>query len=232
MELKNPMVELGRGTTGKTIRYKLGDLKSILIGGISGSGKSTLINNVLKQIEDDAQVFIIDLKRVCFLNFKKKCTVITDAADIPRLLQATCDTIESRYIEMERNETDKCTRPRAVLVIDEMADFMLKVGAKEKNQLHYILSMGRQANVSVIGATQSPSKRVLGSLIVDQFQTKIGLRVNNRYASNIIINRGGCENLAQYSAILVSPDGYTCEMRLLPPQGELKVVENLDKIAY
>ena len=131
--MKDPEIKLGRSITGKTISYKLGDLKSILIGGISGSGKSTLINNIIEQIKDDTQVFIIDLKRVCFLNYKTTCTVITDEHDIPVLLQKMCDFLEARYIEMEDAGTDKCSRPRVVLVVDEMADFMLKVTKKENN---------------------------------------------------------------------------------------------------
>ena len=231
--MKDPEIKLGRSTTGKTISYKLGDLKSILIGGISGSGKSTLINNIIEQIKDDAQVFIIDLKRVCFLNYKTTCTVITDEHDIPVLLQKMCDFLEARYIEMEEAGTDKCSRPRVVLVIDEMADFMLKVTKKEKQQLQQVLSLGRQANITVIGATQTPSKQVIGSLIADQFQTKIGLRTNNRYASNVIINKSGCEALPNFSAILIAPDGFSNEIRLLPPIGEKEVrVDDLDKIEY
>ena len=231
--MKDPEVKLGRSSVGKTVSYRLSDLKSILIGGISGSGKSTLINNIIKQIKDDAQVFIIDLKRVCFLNYKKDCTVITDEYDIPILLQKMCEFMEARYIEMENAGTDKCARPRVVLVIDEMADFMLKVGKKEKCQIQQILSLGRQANITVIGATQTPSKQVIGSLIADQFQTKIGLRVNNRYASNVIINKSGCENLPNYSAILIAPDGFSNEIRLLPPMGkEEELTHNLDRVEY
>lgn len=231
--LTDRRIVLGRSATGKEIAYTLGQMKSILIGGISGSGKSTLLNNIIYQAKKDAQIFIIDLKRVCYLPFKKDCTVITDAHDISPLLQKTVDFMEERYLEMERKNSDYCPYGRVVLVIDEMADFMLKIGKKERAQLQQILSLGRQANITVIAATQTPSKQVIGSLIADQFQTKIGLRTNNRYASTVIINKSGCESLPNYSAILLTPDGFDNEIRLNPPLGESReTITDLETIHF
>lgn len=225
-------ITLGRDSEGKLVQTTLPVMKSALIGGVSGSGKSTLLNNIIAQIvdNDSIQVVIIDLKRVCFLDFKDKCLVITDRNNIPQLFQQMCDVLEGRYIEMENANTDKCSRPHILLVIDEMADVMPSLDKKCKDQLHQILSLGRQANMTVVAATQTPSKTVLGSVIVDQFQTRIGLRVSNRYASQITIGEGGCERIPNFSAIVITANGHKIEMRLLPPQGEESAGQNLDKV--
>lgn len=224
-------ITLGRDTEGKLVQTTLTDMKSVLIGGVSGSGKSTLLRNIIEQIVDtDTQIVIVDLKRVCFLDFKEKCPVITDRNNIPPLFQQMCDVLEGRYIEMEEANTDVCTRPHILLIIDEMADVMPSLDKKCKDQLHQILSLGRQANMTVISATQTPSKTVLGSIIVDQFQTRIGLRVSNRYASQITIGEGGCERIPNFSAIVITANGHKIEMRLIPPKGSGFEKQNLDKI--
>ena len=225
-------ITLGRDTEGKLVNTTLSEMKSVLIGGVSGSGKSTLLRNIIEQIvdEDDVQIVIVDLKRVCFLDFKEKCPVVTDRNNIPPLFQQMCDVLEGRYIEMEEANTDICSRPHILLVIDEMADVMPSLDKKCKDQLHQILSLGRQANMTVVAATQTPSKTVLGSIIVDQFQTRVGLRVSNRYASQITIGEGGCERIPNFSAIVITANGHKIEMRLIPPKGSGFEKQNLDKI--
>ena len=231
MDGRNQKIILGRDTEGKSVVTSLAEMKSALIGGVSGSGKSTLLRSIISQVANtDAQVVIVDLKRVCFLNYKEKCPVITDRNNIPQLFQQMCDILEGRYIEMEEANTDVCNRPHILLVIDEMADVMPSLDKKCKDQLHQILSLGRQANMTVIAATQTPSKTVLGSIIVDQFQTRIGLRVSNRYASQITIGEGGCENIPNFSAIVITANGRKIEMRLIPPKGSGFEQQNLDKI--
>ncbi len=210
-------IVLGRSIEGKDVSFTLAEMKSTLIGGVSGSGKSTLLKSIVDQAKDIAQVVIIDAKRVSFMEFKDTCKVVTDVNEVPKLLQAVSDMVEGRYIEMEQNSTDICTRPHILLVIDEMANVLPYLNKNCKNQLHQILSLGRQANITVIGATQSPSKAVIGSLIVDQFQTRIGLRVSNRAASQVVIGEGGCERIANYSAIMITPHGYKVEMKLISP---------------
>ena len=226
-------ITIGKNTEGKRVSLTLAEMKSALIGGVSGSGKSCLLNHIVEQAKEEAQVIIIDAKRVCFLKYKQECLVITERNDVPRLLQKMCDMLESRYIEMEQNNTDICNHRHILLIIDEMADIMPRLDKKCKDQLLQILSLGRQANMTVIGATQSPSKSVLGPLVCDQFQTRIGLRVSNRYASQITIGEGGCERIPNFSAIMITPDGRKVEMRLLPPEidGQHKP-ENLDILEF
>lgn len=229
-------ITLGRGGDGKLVELTLGELKSTLIGGLSGSGKSSLLQHIVDQSKDQAQVFIVDLKRVGFLNFKKEenCHVITDLNKCPKLFQAITQEMENRYQEMERTNTDKCSKGRILVVIDEAAELIPFVENNVVDQIRRILSLGRAANITLIMATQSPSRRLLSGALVDLFPSRIALRCNSVYASKVVIDRGGAEKLPNYSALYVNPQGFQVQISLMPPigEGELDTSKTHDKIEW
>lgn len=215
-------ITLGRGSDGKLVEATLGDLKSTLIGGLSGSGKSSLLQHLVDQSCEQAQIFVIDLKRVGFLNFKgrKNCHIITDINKCPELFSKLTQEMEARYQEMERNNTDKCDKGRILVVIDEAGELLPFVDSNTTDQIRRILSLGRACKMTIVMATQSPSRRLLSGAIVDLFPSRIGLRCNSVYASKVVLDRGGAEKLPNFSALYMNPQGFFVQIQLLPPIGE------------
>lgn len=229
-------ITLGRGTDGKLVALTLGDLKSTLIGGLSGSGKSSLLQHIVNQAKEQAQVFVVDLKRVGFLQFKGQdnCHIITDINKCPKLFQKITQEMENRYQAMEQKGTDKCDKGRVLIVVDEAAELIPFVENNVVDQIRRILSLGRAANITLIMATQSPSRRLLSGALVDLFPSRIALRCNSVYASKVVIDRPGAEKLPNYSALYVNPQGFQVQISLLPPMGseELDTSKPHDKIEW
>lgn len=217
---EHPIV-LGRGGDGKKVEATLGELKSTLIGGLSGSGKSSLLQHIVNQAKDQAQVIIIDLKRVSYFRFmdEENVRVITDINKVPKLFQKITQELENRFREMEQARTDKCDKGRIVIIADELGELFPFIDQNTYDQIRRILSLGRAANITFIGATQSPTRRLLSGAIIDLFPSRIGLRCNSVYASKVCIERGGCEKLPNYSAIYVNPQGFQVQISLMPPIG-------------
>lgn len=233
--VEKPIV-LGRGSDGKLVEATLGELKSTLIGGLSGAGKSSLLQHIVNQAKDQAQVFVVDLKRVGFLPFKKEtnCHIITDINKCPKLFQVLTQEMENRYQFMEQNNTDKCDKGRILIVVDEAAELIPFIENNVVDQIRRILSLGRAANITLIMATQSPSRRLLSGALVDLFPSRIALRCNSVYSSKVVLDRPGAEKLPNFSALYVNPQGFQVQMVLMPPIGEEESATNKphDKIEW
>lgn len=229
-------ITLGRGSDGKLVSITLGELKSALIGGLSGSGKSSLLQHIVSQAKEQAQVFVVDLKRVGFLQFKGEdnCHIITDINKCPKLFQKISQEMENRYQAMERAGTDKCDKGRILVIVDEAAELIPFIESNVVDQIRRILSLGRAANITLIMATQSPSRRLLSGALVDLFPSRIALRCNSVYASKVVLDRPGAEKLPNYSALYVNPQGFQVQISLLPPigEGELDTSRPHDKIEW
>lgn len=217
---EHPIV-LGRGGDGKLVEATLGELKSTLIGGLSGSGKSSLLQHIVDQARDQAQVFVVDLKRIGYFRFMDdpNVKVITDINKVPKLFQKITQELENRFREMERERTDVCEKGRIVIVADELGELFPFIDQNTYDQIRRILSLGRASNITFIGATQSPTRRLLSGAIIDLFPSRIGLRCNSVYSSKVVIDRAGCEKLPNYSAIYVNPQGFQVQVSLMPPIG-------------
>ena len=222
---EKPIV-LGRGGDGRQVEITLGELKSTLIGGLSGSGKSTLLQHIVNQAKEQAQVIVLDMKRIGYFDFMDdpNVIVITDINKVPKMLQKITQELENRFREMEHERKDVCDKGRIVVVADELGEIMPNIDDNTYNQIRRILSLGRAANITFIGATQSPTRRLLSGALVDLFPSRIALRCNSVYASRVVLDRAGAERLPNYSALFVNPQGFQVQISLLPPVGS-KVVD-------
>lgn len=218
---EKPIV-LGRGGDGKLVEATLGELKSTLITGMSGSGKSTLMTHMIEQSIEQAQVFLIDMKRISYPQFKNvpNCHVITDINKVPKLFSKLSQELENRFVDCERKGINYCNAGRIVVYIDECAELLPYLDKNTYDQIRRILSLGRACNMTIIMATQQASRRILTGALLDLFCSKIGLRQNSIYASKIAIDRPGCEKLSDFSALYLNPQGFLTQFEVLPPNGE------------
>ena len=229
-------ITLGRKSDGTLFQQTLKDMGSLLIGGLSGAGKTALLQNIANQACEQAQVFIIDAKRVGYLKFKgrENCHVITSMEKFPDLLQKLVQELNSRYTTMERANTDVCKAGRILMIIDEAAEAFYGLSDNEKDQIRQILSLGRQCNITIVLATQSPSRRLLSGAITDMFTTHCALRTSSVYASKIILEERGAERIPRFSAIFAGVNGFKTQVRLMPPldQQEEDMYATHDKIEW
>lgn len=190
----------------------------LLVSGQSGSGKSVLIQSLLHTIcfdgEKDAQLILIDPKRVDLLDYKDVRHTIKYASDTPqdivKGLEYAVALMEGRYGEMQRKRQKKYNGSRVYVVIEELADLMTVKETRNKVQplIQRLCQLGRAANLCVIAATQCPLASVIPTSIAVNFDARVGLRVRNAQDSRNAIGVAGCESLPKHGyGYYYSPDG-------------------------
>lgn len=194
---------------------------TVLIGGTIGSGKSVLLDDILYNISakstGDALVGIIDLKRVQFVKWQKlphlqELGIAKDLASAFAMIDRVTAEMEERYRVMESKGEVKYTGTRIYLIIDEMADLMSHKGVEAK--LTHLLRLCRASNIAVIGATQSPSRKVITYAIRNNVVCTIGLRCSTSIESRQIVGVNGCEKLPRYGwAYMNNADGL-CKLQV------------------
>ncbi len=166
------------------LRLNSSDVAHLLIAGTTGSGKTELAKAFIASamIISDARYLIIDPKQTDFELFE----------DLPALRFPSAKTFEAanRLLdwtiqEMEVRNENRSRHPNLVLLIDELADFMMQGGTDVEEKLTRLLQRGRSAGISVVGITQKPLASVIGSLIKGNFPTRVVGRVMSPEESKV-----------------------------------------------
>jgi S-DNA-T family DNA segregation ATPase FtsK/SpoIIIE len=87
------------------------------------------------------------------------------------------------------------TFPHIVIVIDEIADLMMKMGTEMEDILVRLAQMARSAGIHLIIATQRPSADVVTGLIKANFPARIAFRVATKWDSRVVLDSSGAETL-------------------------------------
>ena len=194
---------------------------TVLIAGTIGSGKSVLIDDLLYNISarstGDALVGIIDLKRVQFVKWQglphlEQLGIAKDLPSAFRMIDRVTAEMEERYRVMESKGEVKYTGTRIYLIIDEMADLMSHKGVEAK--LTHLLRLCRASNIAVIGATQSPSRKVITYSIRNNVVCTIGLRCSTSIESRQIVGIAGCEKLPRYGWAYMNNAEGLCKLQI------------------
>ena len=202
--------------------------RNMLISGSVGQGKTSTVQGILlnrlwnnRNNENvvGTDINIIDLKGTDLVYFKDIEEVENIAIDIEQakeLLLKLKEEMQNRNkifrdkevssIE-DYNEISKVKMRYKYLVIDELATFQ-ELEKKEKEEINNIFltlaSKSRSSGIIIIGATQRPDSKTLDSFIKAQLSgTVIGHKVNNKYTSEIIINKEGLECLTHPGQAIV-----------------------------
>lgn len=145
---------IGTDVHGEAVRVLLNDMPHLLVAGTTGSGKSVLMHNFLKALTEqmpaeDMELTLIDPKRVELSAYARKPhlhgkKVIFEYEDALRALLSLSKEMDSRYDTLEqagkrdlweynasRRSAGKRLRVQ-VVVIDELADFMLRAKIEKK----------------------------------------------------------------------------------------------------
>ena len=177
----------------------------ILIAGTTGSGKSVMLHNIicsllLRNTTSTAEFLLIDPKMVELEYFYKNnpclfCPVVTDPSEALRQIERAADVMMRRYDSIKSEGKRFWTGSKLYIVIDEIADLISAGGKRLEKAIEKIARLGRGAGVHLIVATQHPTAKVLSRQITTNLDTRICLRVNDIYASRLVIGSAGGEKL-------------------------------------
>jgi len=208
---------LGRDVSGRAIIAPLDDMPHILIAGATGSGKSVCMNTFLTSLlyqnaPHELKLILIDPKRVELVPYDGIPHLLTPViTDSERALQAMRWTVAEMGRRLHRfseagvrnideynaqQTEEESTLPRVVMVIDELADLMMRQFRRDTEMMvTRIAQMARAVGMHLIIATQRPSVDVITGLIKANIPTRVSFRTVSAVDSRTIIDSIGAEDL-------------------------------------
>ncbi len=210
-------IPLGRGVSGDAIVATIEDMPHLLIAGATGSGKSVAMNTFLisllfQNAPHELKLILIDPKRVELMPYNGiphlLTPVITESekalqalrwaiAEMGRRLHRFSENGVKNLAEYNEKQTDEEKKlARIVIVVDELADLMMRQHRKDtETMIARIAQMARAVGMHLIIATQRPSVDVITGLIKANIPTRIAFRVVSSIDSRTIIDSIGAEDL-------------------------------------
>ncbi len=205
---------LGRDVSGKPVVVDLDKMPHLLIAGATGAGKSVGMNSFLISLlyqnsPQDLKFIMIDPKRVELSIYNSiphlLTPVITDAEKALSALKwavaemmrryTLCSDHKCRNIS-EYNKIAEKKMPKIVIVIDELADLMMRQFKKDTEAaICRLAQMARAVGMHLIVATQRPSVDVITGLIKANIPTRISFAVTSSVDSRTVIDSVGAEDL-------------------------------------
>lgn len=210
-------IPLGRGVSGDAFVATIEDMPHLLIAGATGAGKSVAMNTFLTSLlyqnaPHELKLILIDPKRVELMPYNGiphlLTPVITESekalqalrwaiAEMGRRLHRFSEIGVRNLVEYnEKQKEDDKKLPRVVIVIDELADLMMRQHRKDtETMIARIAQMARAVGMHLIIATQRPSVDVITGLIKANIPTRIAFRVVSAIDSRTILDSIGAEDL-------------------------------------
>jgi DNA segregation ATPase FtsK/SpoIIIE, S-DNA-T family len=227
---------LGRDVSGKAFAVDLARMPHLLIAGATGSGKSVCVNALITSFlmrarPDEVQLILIDLKRVELAQYDSlphlKTPVIVEANDARRALGWAVREMEARYKKLasraERNIAAYNASPRVasgerlpyiVVVIDELADLMMREGRKVEDPVVKLAQKARAVGIHLVLATQRPSVNVVTGLIKANVPSRIAFAMSSNVDSRTVLDQPGAEDLIGRGDMLYQPADLPRPVRL------------------
>lgn len=215
-------VSPGVDVLGRPLIFDLADAPHLFIAGATGSGKSVCLNALLVSLMVAArppELMMIDPKGVDFSDFNaykrlRLGRVITDMDEGVEALRALVTEMEQRQILLRDHGARSIAEAQAagvaleriVLVIDELADFMLsRTGGEEA--LIRLAQKARSAGIHLLLATQRPEAATFSGLLRANIPSRIALTVQKSTDSRIILDDTGAEKLLMRGDMLIKLAG-------------------------
>jgi DNA segregation ATPase FtsK/SpoIIIE, S-DNA-T family len=226
---------LGRDVAGRAQAVDLSKMPHLLIAGATGSGKSVMVNALITSLlcnatPDDTRMILMDLKRVELAGYNGLphllVPVITEPERAKSALKWAVGEMENRYRRFAGaaarnikgfNETrvDPADRlPYIVVVIDELADLMMREGKNVEDPIVRLAQKARATGIHMVLATQRPSVNVVTGLIKANFPSRIAFAMASQIDSRTILDSPGAEDLIGRGDMLYQPSDLPRPMRL------------------
>ncbi len=226
---------LGRDVAGHARAADLAKMPHLLIAGATGSGKSVAVNALIASLlmratPDDVRLILVDPKRVELADYNGVphllVPVITEADRAKAALKWAVAEMEVRYRKFAGatarnvtayNETrvDPADRlPYIVIVIDELADLMMRDGRSVEDPIVRLAQKARATGIHLVLATQRPSVNVVTGLIKANFPSRIAFAMASQIDSRTILDAPGAEDLIGRGDMLFQPSDLPRPIRL------------------
>ena len=148
----------------------------MLIAGATGSGKTTLLQTTVLSL-----IFYNRVKDVLLILISPKPYKFEGMAVFPHVLgnRVASDAKDIRYVlewgvaMMDYRDKTRQSRPRIVVVIDELLDILLHAGPDVVELLTRLSVRGREAGIHLLAATQRPTARDMGGIMKANFPARI-----------------------------------------------------------
>jgi S-DNA-T family DNA segregation ATPase FtsK/SpoIIIE len=226
---------LGRDVAGKAQAVDLAKMPHLLIAGATGSGKSVMVNALITSLlfeatPDDIRMILVDLKRVELAAYNGLphllVPVVTEPDRAKAALKWAVNEMEARYRRLAGatarnirmfNETradPEDRMPYIVIVIDELADLMMREGRNVEDPIVRLAQKARATGIHLVLATQRPSVNVVTGLIKANFPSRIAFAMASQIDSRTILDAPGAEDLIGRGDMLYQPSDLPRPMRL------------------
>jgi S-DNA-T family DNA segregation ATPase FtsK/SpoIIIE len=223
---------LGRDVAGHARAADLARMPHLLIAGATGSGKSVMViaSLLIRATPDEVRLILVDPKRVELADYNGVphllVPVITESDRARAALKWAVAEMETRYRRFAGaaarnvtafNETrvDPADRmPYIVIVIDELADLMMRDGRTVEDPIVRLAQKARATGIHLVLATQRPSVNVVTGLIKANFPSRIAFAMASQIDSRTIIDAPGAEDLIGRGDMLFQPSDLPRPIRL------------------
>ena len=241
---------LGEDVAGEPVYFDIAKMPHLLIAGTTGSGKSVCINSIIMSIlykakSEEVKLILVDPKKVELSIYNGiphlLVPVISDTKTAAGTLSWAVGEMERRYSLLEsvgvreitaynraiEGNPDYEPMNRIVIIIDELADFMMTAPDAVEDSICRIAQKARAAGMHLILGTQRPSTNVITGLIKANIPSRIAFTVSNNTDSRVILDKGGAENLIGKGDMLFSPVG---ALKLRRVQGAFVTETEVDEV--
>ena len=226
---------LGRDVAGKAQAVDLAKMPHLLIAGATGSGKSVMVNALITSLlceatPDDVRMILMDLKRVELAAYNGLphllVPVITEPDRAKAALKWAVNEMEGRYRRLagasarnirafnETRSDPEDRMPYIVIIIDELADLMMREGKNVEDPIVRLAQKARATGIHMVLATQRPSVNVVTGLIKANFPSRIAFAMASQIDSRTILDAPGAEDLIGRGDMLYQPSDLPRPMRL------------------
>ncbi len=226
---------LGRDVAGRAQAVDLAKMPHLLIAGATGSGKSVMVNALITSLlcnstPHDVRMILMDLKRVELASYNGLphllVPVITEPDRAKAALKWAVNEMEGRYRRFAGatarnirayNETradPEDRMPYIVIIIDELADLMMREGKNVEEPIVRLAQKARATGIHMVLATQRPSVNVVTGLIKANFPSRIAFAMASQIDSRTILDSPGAEDLIGRGDMLYQPSDLPRPMRL------------------
>lgn len=205
------VVALGIGPGRKVIYQDIRKMPHLLVAGATNQGKSVFLNQMIctlikRNTPEQLNLILVDLKRgLEFGDYENlphlKLThgrIIKVAEEVTKNLYWLKQEKERRFALFDgvardiagynqKNRTDSL--PYIIMVIDELADLMLKREEKKTAEpiIIDLVQQGRAVGIHLIFATQIVTADVITRLVRSNFSERVAFRIGDNQGSQLII---------------------------------------------
>ena len=217
--------------SGEAIAVDLAKMPHLLVAGATGSGKSVCVNALITSLlmrarPDEVRMILVDLKRVELAPYNGLPHllqhVIVEPNEAKAVLNWAVREMEERYKllaahgvrniaafngrpELEGDDGAGERMPYIVLIIDELADLIMREGRKVEDPIVKIAQKARAVGIHLVLATQRPSVNVVTGLIKANVPSRIAFAMASMVDSRTVLDAPGAEDLIGRGDMLYQP---------------------------